>query len=110
MAAVYISVSGDGTATTNAVPPLVDGEEIIIYCTPNPGATLDDVRIWTSYDEAIAILVSQEIHLTYQAAWRSLYVEVYFSGAPIPPPEPPSFASMFPWLLAKAARNWRTKY
>lgn len=110
MAAVYISVSGDGTATTNAVPPLVDGEEIIIYCTPYSGATLDDVRVWDSYDNSIAITVSTEIHLTYQAAWRSLYVDVYFSGAPIPPPEPPSPARRFPWLLAKAARRWRTIY
>lgn len=110
MAAVYLNVSGDGTATTNAVPPLVDGEEIIIYCTPYPDATLDDVRIWTSYDEAVAITVSQEIHLTYNAAWRSLYVDVYFSGAPIPPPEPPSPARKYPWLLAKAARRWKTIY
>lgn len=101
MAQVFLNVSGDGTATTNAVPPLVDGEEIIIYCTPFAGATLDDVRVWTSYDESIAISVSEEIHIIYQSAWRSLYVEVYFSGAPIPPPEPPKFVDKYPWLLFK---------
>ena len=101
MAQVFLNVSGNVTATTNAVPPLVDGEEIIIYCTPYAGATLDDVRVWTSYDEAVAITVSQEIHITYQSAWRSLYVEVYFSGAPIPPPEPPKFVDKYPWLLFK---------
>ena len=107
MAGVYFNVSGDGTAYTNAVPPLVDGEEIIIYCTPYSGATLQDVRVWNSYDESIAISVSTEIHLTYQAAWNNLYVDVYFSGAPIPPPEPPSPGRKFPWLIAKAAQEWR---
>ena len=107
MAGVYLNVSGDGTAYTNAVPPLVDGEEIIIYCTPYAGATLQDVRVWTSYDESVAISVSTEIHLTYQSIWNSLYVDVYFSGAPIPPPEPPSPARKYPWLIAKAAQEWR---
>lgn len=107
MAGVYFNVSGDGTAYTNAVPPLVDGEEIILYCTPYSGATLQDVRVWNSYDESIAISVSTEIHLTYQAAWNNLYVDVYFSGAPIPPPEPPSPGRKFPWLIAKAAQEWR---
>ena len=102
MARVYLNVSGDGTASTNAVPPLVDGEEIIIYCTPYAGATLDDVRVWTSYDEAVAITVSQEIHITYNRAWNNLYVDVYFSGAPVPPePEPPKFVDKYPWLLFK---------
>ena len=101
MAQVFLNVSGDGTATTNAVPPLVNGEEIIIYCTPFAGATLDDVRVWTSYDESVAISVSEEIHIIYQSAWRNLYVDVYFSGAPIPPPEPPKFVDKYPWLLFK---------
>lgn len=105
---VYISVSGDGTAYTDAVPPLVDGEEFTIYSTPFEGATLEDVRVWTSYDESIAVEVSEEITLTYRSAWRSVYVNVYFSGAPIPPePEPPSVVTKFPWLLAKAAKEWR---
>ena len=107
MANVFLNVSGDGTAYTNVVPPLVDGEEIIIYCNPNPGATLDDVRVWTSYDYSVAISVSTEIHLIYQSIWRSLYVDVYFSGAPIPPPEPPKASEKFPWLIAKAAQKWR---
>ena len=107
MANVFIDVHGNGTAYTNVVPPLVNGEEIIIYSTPDPGETLDDVRVWTSYDQAVAITVSTEIHLTYQSIWRSLYVEVYFSGAPIPPPDPPPASKKFPWLIAKAAQKWR---
>lgn len=107
MARIFFSVYGDGTASTNAVPPLVDGEEIIIYCNPYPGATLDDVRVWTSYDESVAISVSTEIHLTYRRIWNNLYVDVYFSGAPIPPPEPPKPIKKWPWLFAKAAQQWR---
>lgn len=105
---VYLSVYGDGTAYTDAVPPLVNGEEFTIFSTPDPGATLEDIRVWTSFDEAIAITVSEEVTLTYRSEWRNVYVDVYFSGAPIPPePEPPKFFQKFPWLLAKAANEWR---
>lgn len=100
MSDVFLNVRGDGTASTNVLPPLVDGEEIIIYCTPYPGATLDDVRVWDSYDRSIAITVSQEIHLTYNRVWNNLYVDIYFSGAPIPPPQPPQPARKYPWLFA----------
>ena len=104
---VYLNVYGDGSAYTDAVPPLVDGESFTIYSTPYAGATLDDVRVWTSFDEAIAITVSEEITLTYSSSWRNIYVDIYFSGAPIPPPEPPKFIKKFPRLLAKASNNWR---
>jgi hypothetical protein len=105
---VYLSVYGDGTAYTDAVPPLVNGEDFTIYSTPDAGATLEDIRVWTSFDEAIAITVSEEVTLTYRSEWRNVYVDVYFSGAPIPPePEPPKIFKKFPWLLAKAANEWR---
>ena len=107
MSNVFLNVSGDGTASTNITPPLVNGEEIIIYCTPFAGATLDDVRVWDSYDHSIAITVSTEIHLIYDSSWNNVYVDVYFSGAPIPPPEPPSPGRKYPWLIAKAAQKWR---
>ena len=104
MAQVFLNVSGDGTAYTDAVPPLVNGETFTIYCIPYDGATLEDVRVWTSYDEAIAIAVSEEITLTYKSAWGNVYVEVYFSGAP----EPPSVVVKFPWLF-KQKEFWRMK-
>ena len=105
---VYLNVYGDGTAYTDAVPPLVDGEEFTIYSTPYAGATLEDIRVWTSFDEAIAITVSEEVTLTYRSAWRNVYVDIYFSGAPVPPePEPPKIFKKFPWLLAKVANEWR---
>lgn len=105
---VYLSVYGDGTAYTDAVPPLVDGEEFTIYSTPYAGATLEDIRVWNSFDEAIAITVSEEVTLTYRSTWRNVYVDIYFSGAPVPPePEPPKIFKKFPWLLAKVADEWR---
>ena len=109
MAQVFLNVSGNGIAYTDAVPPLVDGETFTIYCIPYEGATLEDVRVWTSYDEAIAITVSEEITLTYNSAWRNVYVEVYFSGAPEPPePDHPSVVVKFPWLF-KQKEFWRMK-
>ena len=107
MSNVYLNVMGDGTAYTDAIPPLVDGEEFIVYCTPNPGATLEDVRAWTSHDGSIAITPSTEVHFTYNSAWNNVYVDIYFSGVPIPDPEPPSPARKWPWLFAKAAGQWR---
>ena len=111
MARVYFNVSGDGYAYTDAVPPLVDGETFTIYCIPYAGATLDDVRVWTSYDESIAIVVSQEISLTYNSAWNNVYVEVYFSGGVTPPipPTPPTPAQKFTWLIAKVSQDWRKR-
>ena len=59
-------------------------------------------------DESIAISVAEEQTITYHTEWRNVYVDAYFSGAPVPPdPPPPSVAKKFPWLIAKAAQNWR---
>ena len=105
---VYLNVFGDGTAYTDAVPPLVDGESFKIYSTPYAGATLDDIKLWTSYDESIAISVTEEQTLTYHTEWRNVYVEAWFTGSePGPEPEPPKFWEKYPWLLAKAAKEWR---
>lgn len=108
MAQVYISVYGDGTAYTDAVPPLVDGESFKIFSTPFEGATLEDIKLWTSYDESIATEVAEEITVIYRSAYRNIYAEIYFSGAPVPPePEPPTPSKKYPWLIAKAAKEWR---
>ena len=107
---VYLNVFGDGTAYTDAVPPLVDGESFKIYSTPYAGATLDDIRLWTSYDESIATEVAEEITVIYRSAYKNIYVEIYFSGAPEPPgpgPTPTPIFKKFPWLLAKVAQDWR---
>lgn len=105
---VYLNIHGDGTAYTDAVPPLVDGEQFTIYSTPFEGASLEDIRLWTSYDEAIAVDPSEELTVTYRRAYGNIYADIYFSGTPVPPePEPPKFWEKFPWLLAKAAKEWR---
>lgn len=107
MAKIFVSVYGDGTCYT--IPTEVTNlETFTIYAYPFEGATLEDLRAWTSYDESIAISVVEEQTLTYRTEWRNVYIDAYFSGAPTPPtPEPPKFWDKFPWLLAKAAKEWR---
>lgn len=108
MGKVFINTHGDGSAYVVPDYSLSEGEEFTIYSTPFEGASLEDVRLWTSYDESIAVVTSEEITVTYRSAWRNVYADIYFSGAPVPPdPEPPSVLTKFPWLIAKAAQNWR---
>lgn len=107
MATIFCNSFGNGTcyAEPNRVTNL---EEFTLYARPFEGATLEDLRAWTSFDESIAISVTEEQTITYHTEWRNVYVDAYFSGAPTPPePEPPSVAKKFPWLIAKAAQNWR---
>lgn len=108
MGKVFVNVFGDGSAYVVPTYNLSDGEEFTIYSTPFEGATLEDIQLWTSYDEPIAASVTEELTMEYRSAWRNVYAEIYFSGAPIPPePEPPKFWEKYPWLLAKAAKEWR---
>lgn len=108
MGKVFISTHGDGTAYVVPTYDLSDGEEFTIYSIPFEGASLDDILLWTSYDESIAITPSEELTVEYNSAWRNVYADIYFSGAPVPPePEPPSVLTKFPWLIAKAANRWR---
>lgn len=107
MGRIFVNISGDGTCYT--IPTQVTNlESFTIYAYPFEGATLEDLRAWTSFDESIAISVTEEQTITYHTEWRNVYIDAYFSGAPVPPePEPPSAAKKFPWLIAKAAQNWR---
>ena len=108
MGRVYISTYGDGYAYVIPSYDLSDGEEFTIYSVPYEGASFEDIRLWTSYDESIAITPSEEVTLEYSSAWRNVYADVYFSGAPVPPePEPPNIFQKFPWLIAKIAQDWR---
>lgn len=108
MGRIFITTYGDGTCY--AIPSTVTNlEYFTLYATPFSGATLENLYMWTSYDEPIAISVTEEQQIQYRTEWRNVYVTAYFSGAVDPPdPEPPSFILRFPWLIARAARNWRT--
>ena len=109
MARIYITTYGNGTCY--AIPDTVTNlEEFTLYAVPYEGETLEDLKAWTSYDESIAIAVAEEQTITYRTEWRNVYVTAYFSGSVDPPtPEPPTPAQKFPWLIAKAAQNWRIK-
>lgn len=108
MGRVYVSTHGDGYAYVIPSYELSDGEEFTIYSVPYEGSSFEDIRLWTSYDESIAITPSEEVTVEYRSAWRNVYADVYFSGAPVPPePEPPNIFTKFPWLIAKIAQDWR---
>lgn len=98
MAQVFLNDSGHGYTTTDAVPPMVEGENFTLYFHPDAGEQLLDVRAFTSYDYPVAIPapVNNEIHLTWRDSWGNLYVDVYYSGS-TPPPTPAIRA----WLLYK---------
>lgn len=102
MAEVFLNVLGDGSATCDALPPMTEGESFTIRFFPDQGATLDDVRAFDSHDYAVALpaVVDNQITMTWRSIWGNLYVDVYFSGSPTPPP-PPSTVPI--WLLKKAA-------
>lgn len=100
---VYLSVYGDGSASTDAVPPLVDGESFTLTSIPYAGATLDDIRVYDSWDYPIATTVAQEVTITYRRAYRNIYIEVYFSGSS--PPTPPTPKDKLFWLIMGLKKN-----
>lgn len=107
MARIYTNSFGAGTCYT--IPTEVTNlEDFTIVAIAYEGAELLDLRAWTSYDEPIAIAVTESQVITYRTEWRNVYIDAYFTGSDPPPePEPPKFWEKFPWLLAKAAKNWR---
>jgi len=107
MGKIFITIYGNGNCY--AAPSTVTNlEEFTLYAQPFEGETLDNLLMWNSYEEPIAISVVEEQTITYRTEWKNVYVTAYFSGAVDPPePEPPSFLTKFPWLLAKAAKRWR---
>ena len=106
MAEIFLNISGDGTATCDAVPPLVDGEQFTIRFFPDGGAELLDVRAFDSHDYSVALpaVTNNQITMNYRSTWGNLYVDIYFSGSTPPGPGPgPSGIPI--WLLKKAADN-----
>lgn len=109
MGRIFINVSGDGTCY--AIPNTVTNlETFTLYAIPFEGATLEDLRAWTSFDESIAISVTQEQQITYRTEWRNVYIDAYFSGGVTPvDPEPPTVFDKYLWLLFKMKKNRRQR-
>lgn len=99
MAQVFLNVNGSGYAYSDNYAP-TQGEQFTIYCVPDAGAELLDARFFTSYDEPIAVTVSDEMTLTYSSAWGNVYVDIYFSGS-----TPPTPAGVPWWLVIGLKKN-----
>ena len=95
MAEVFLNDMGNGYSTTDALPPMVEGEQFTIHFYPDPGETLDDVRAFDSNDYAVALppVVNDEITMNFRSGWGNLYVDVYYSGSTPPGP------SITDWLI-----------
>ena len=104
MAQVFLNDHGSGYTSTDALPPMVEGETFTITFHPDPGEDLLDVRAFDSNDFAVAlpVVVNKEITMNFRSGWGNLYVDIYYSGS-TPPPQPP-----FPyWLLGLNNKWWR---
>ena len=66
MAEVFLNVRGNGTASTDAMPPMAQGERFTITFVPDPGESLLDVRAFDSYDYAVALppIVNNQLTMT----------------------------------------------
>jgi len=98
MAEVFINDFGSGHTTTDAIPPMTDGETFHLYFHPDGGSELLRVFATDSHDYNVALPdpVNDEIEMQFRSFWGNLYVESYYSGStpPDPPPERPPY-----WLL-----------
>lgn len=103
MAQVFLNDFGNGYTTTDALPPLVEGETFTITFHPDAGEELLTVIAADSYDYNVALpeVVNNEITMQFRTFWGNLYVESYYSGST--PPEPPPSRNYF-WL-AWALKN-----
>lgn len=106
MAEVFLNPMGNGTATTDAIPPMVDGEQFTVRFFPDPGEDLLDVRATDSHDFYIALppVVNNELTMDFRSGWGNIYFDIYFSGS-TPPPEPP-----FPFWILGLRKWWMMKY
>lgn len=102
MAEVFLSDHGNGYTTTDALPPMVEGETFTISFHPDAGQELLDVRAFDSQDHSIALptVVNDEITMQWRSMWGNMYVDVYYSGSTPPPPEPQT-----PWWLIMAMKK-----
>lgn len=106
MADVFINDHGNGYTTSDALPPLVEGEVVTLTFYPDPGEELEDVRAFDSHDYSVALppVVGNQMSITFRSAWNNLYVDVYYSGS-TPPPTP----TLNMWLVAVIAKIKRKR-
>ena len=104
MAEVFINDHGNGYTTSDALPPMVDGETFTLHFYPDAGETLNDVRAFDSYDAPVALplIIDDTLTMQFRSAWGNLYVDVYYSGST--PPEPPTETSLL-WLIMAMKKN-----
>lgn len=105
MGKIFLNNMGNGS--TYCAPPfgidLSNNEQFTIYFAPDGGATLDDVRAYDSYDFPIALpaVSNNMISMTFRSAWGNMYLDVYYSGSPTPPPPQPTHFDILTLILLK---------
>lgn len=107
MGNVYLNPQGNGYAYVDNPTP-DGGERFTIHCIPDPGERLEDVRAFDSYDNPVAIPVAQTISMIYRDDWRSLYVDIYFSGSE--PPPGPTHISLMTLICLLTSKKKRRRY
>lgn len=87
MGKIFLNPSGDGAAycIPAAGTELANGERFEIISTPYLGASLVDIRYFDSYDHSVALPVGTTVYGIFDSSWGNLYVDIYFSGGPVPP-------------------------
>lgn len=106
---VYLNDFGGGYTTTDALPPLVNGETFHVYFHPDADADLLRVYATDSHDYAIALpdVINNEIEIIFRTNWGNIYIESYYSGST--PPEPPIERPKW-WLLWGLKNNNKRGY
>ena len=108
MSSISCTYTGNGYAYTS-VKFITYGLDFTIYAIPYENETLEDLIMTDQWDNQIAISLTEEQTISYDANWGNIYIFARFSeNEPIPdnPPQPPLWYK-FPWLIAKVAQQWR---
>ena len=103
MGQIFLNPLGNGNAYCDNYNPS-NGQPFTIYCVPDPGEDLLEVRAFDSHDYSVAIDVDAnlEVHATFRSLWGNLYVDIYFTGSTPPQPTPKAFPF---WIFFKKKRR-----
>ena len=107
MSSITCSSTGNGYVYASS-RFITQGLDFTIYAIPYE-ETLEDLIMTDQWDHPIAVSVTEEQTITYDSNWGNVYIFAQFSTnepTPVDPPKPP-LLYRFPWLIAKAAQNWR---